>query len=245
MTEPSSAVDPREMETFRAAAADWWRPGGKFAPLHALGPSRMTFVRAEIEERFGRQSTGLTPFAGLRVADIGCGGGLLSEPLARLGAEVVGVDPLPESIAVAREHAAQQGLAIDYRVGEASGLPPESFDALVAMEVIEHTPNPAAFVVDCARLLRPGGVLLLSTINRTARAYALAIVGAEYVLNWLPRGTHRWEKFVTPAELEAACSAAGLASFRARGCVYNPLTGAWRLSSDCAVNYFGAASKTA
>lgn len=241
-----SGLDERELATFRAAAADWWKPDGKFKPLHALGPVRMEFIRDHATRHFGRDSRSLKPFAGLSIADVGCGGGLLCEPMARLGAQVTGIDPLPESIDVAQRHATDQGLAIRYLAGEAADLAKagESFDVVVSMEVIEHVPDVSAFIRDCAAILKPGGLLLLSTINRTPKSYAFAIVGAEYVLQWLPKGTHRWEKFITPAELEAACADAGLMWIEARGCVFNPLSGQWRMSDDVAVNYFAAATKT-
>jgi 2-polyprenyl-6-hydroxyphenyl methylase/3-demethylubiquinone-9 3-methyltransferase len=239
MTEKQS----RDEAIFRAAAADWWNPKGAFAPLHALGPLRLQFIRDEITRRLGRDERSLKPFAGLAIADVGCGGGLLSEPMARLGANVTGVDPLVESVEAARAHAQQQGVTVSYQVGDAVSLAGRQFDAVVAMEVIEHTPNPQLFVRDCAGILKPGGLLILSTINRTARSYALAIVAAERILRWLPAGTHEWEKFVTPAELEEACAHAGLSGFQARGCLFNPITGGWRLSHDTGVNYFAAAAK--
>lgn len=242
----SSGLDERELATFRAAASDWWKPDGKFKPLHALGPVRMEFIRDHAARHFGRDARSLKPFSGLSIADVGCGGGLLCEPMARLGGQVTGIDPLPESIDVAQRHAEDQGLTIRYLAGEAADLARQgdSFDLVVSMEVVEHVPDASAFIRDCAAILKPGGLLLLSTINRTAKSYAFAIVGAEYVLQWLPKGTHRWEKFITPAELEAACTEAGLTWLEASGCVFNALSGGWRISDNVAVNYFAAASKS-
>ncbi len=241
----TSGLDERELSTFRAIAADWWKPEGKFKPLHALGPVRLEFIRNQVVRHFGRDARSLKPFIDLTIADVGCGGGLLCEPMARLGGQVTGIDPLQESIEAARQHAEPQGLGIRYLAGEAADLARSGglFDVVVSMEVVEHVPDSALFIRDCAAILKPGGLLLLSTISRTAKSYAFAILGAEYILRWLPRGTHRWEKFVTPDELEAACEAAGLDWLEAQGCVFNALSGGWRLSEDVAVNYFAAASK--
>ncbi len=238
-------TDERELASFRAGAQQWWDPEGSFKPLHALQPVRIRFIRDHLVTHFGRDGRSLKPLEGMGIADIGCGGGLLCEPLARLGAQVTGVDPVADSIETARRHAEGQGLAIRYAVGTAEDLAGEVFDAVISMEVVEHVPDLGAFLKACATILKPGGLLLLSTINRTARSYALAIVGAEYILRWLPRGTHRWEKFVTPEELRRALAEAGLELVETRGCVFNPLGDGWQLSSDIAVNYFAAARKPA
>ncbi len=233
-------VDPAEVAKFEAMADEWWDPDGKFRPLHMLNPCRLAYAVDQIAAEHGRDPRRARPFAGLRILDIGCGGGLLSEPMARLGAEVVGADASERNVAVARLHAGRMGLAIDYRAATAEALAAagEGFDAVLNMEVVEHVPDPAAYIAACARLLRPGGVMLTSTISRTARSFLLAIVAAEHVLGWLPRGTHDWRKFLTPAELEGMLRGAGLTPVDARGFVFDPLARAWRLSaSDLAVNY--------
>jgi 2-polyprenyl-6-hydroxyphenyl methylase/3-demethylubiquinone-9 3-methyltransferase len=187
----------------------------------------------------------LRALEGLTVLDVGCGGGLISEPLARLGARVTGLDPATENIEAARRHAAGAGLNIDYRGGRVEELEGQTFDALVCLEVVEHVPDVAAFVQACAGLVRPGGLMLLSTINRTMKAYFLAIIGAEYVLRWLPVGTHQWERFVTPAELARHLEAAGMATPAVKGLVYSPMADAWSLADDSDVNYMAAAAKPA
>lgn len=238
-------VDPAEVERFSRLASQWWDPNGKFRPLHKIGPPRIEFARDEICRRLERKVEGMRPLAGLKILDIGCGGGLLCEPLARMGASVTGVDPADASIAAAKMHAEQQGLAIDYRAVEAETLVAEgrTFDAVLCLEVVEHVPDPAAFVKTCAALVRPGGVLILSTINRTLKAYALAIVGAEYVLRWLPVGTHRWDRFITTSELEDHVRNSGLRVWETRGLVYNPLRDSWSLGNDTDVNYMMSAAK--
>ncbi len=247
MSELDSTLDQREVERFRALAAIWWDPDGAFAPLHAIGPERTRFLRDALVRHFGRDAHEAQPLEGLSVADIGCGGGLVAEPMARLGAHVTGIDPAEENVAAARAHAQQSGLQIDYRAARVEDLAAESdrFDAVIALEVVEHVPDVAAFIDVCAHVVRPGGLMLLSTINRTAKAFALAIVGAEYVLRWLPRGTHQWDRFVTPAELAEALRASGLRVVDTRGLTFNPLTRDWRLSSNTSVNYFLAAAKAA
>jgi 2-polyprenyl-6-hydroxyphenyl methylase/3-demethylubiquinone-9 3-methyltransferase len=236
---PASTVDAAEIARFAALAEDWWRPGGSMRALHRINPVRLAFIKEEVCRHFGRDVAALDAFSGLRMLDIGCGGGILSEPLARLGAEVVGADAAAETIAAARLHAGQSGLGIDYRATTAEALAAagERFDVVLALEIIEHVPDAAHFVRLCAGMVKERGLMICSTLNRTMRAFALAIVGAEYVLGWLPRGTHQWSKFVTPAELEAAFRAAALKPGEARGMVYDPLGDRWRLAADTAVNY--------
>ena len=244
--ETASTVDAGEVERFGALASRWWDPEGPMAPLHRINPLRLRFVRNEVARHRGRDDAEAPfPLDGLDILDVGCGAGLLSEPLARLGAAVTAIDPAAASIAAARAHAEAGGLAVDYRAEtvEAVAAAGRDFDVVVAMEVVEHVPDVDLFLRGLAAVTRPGGLVLLSTLNRTWRAYALAIVGAEYVLGWLPRGTHDWDKFVTPDELRDGLRRAGLARFRARGMVYDPLGRAWRLSDDTAVNYLASAAR--
>lgn len=240
-----ATLDEEEVARFAAMADEWWDPNGKFRPLHAMNPVRLAFIRDQLCAHFARDANAGRPLEGLSIADIGCGGGLLCEPLARLGARVTGLDPAADTIAAARAHAQGQGLDIDYRAERAETLAGagESFDGVLAMEVVEHVPDVPAFAQVAASLVRPGGLMLLSTINRTLKSYALAIVGVEYVLRWLPAGTHRWDRFVKPNELSAACSKAGLAESARKGMVFNPLAGEWRLSRDTDVNYLMAAAR--
>ncbi|TBN39841.1 bifunctional 2-polyprenyl-6-hydroxyphenol methylase/3-demethylubiquinol 3-O-methyltransferase UbiG [Paracoccus subflavus] len=235
-----TSIDPAEIAKFEAMAAEWWDPRGKFRPLHLMNPLRLDYIADQIAAEFGRDRRSLRPFEGLRVLDIGCGGGLVAEPMARLGAGVVGADAAEANIAVARLHAEQQGLSIDYRAttAEAMAAEGERFDAVLALEIVEHVADPTAFVATCRNLVRPGGLVILSTLNRTAKSFAAAIVGAEWILRWLPRGTHDWNRFITPAELAAMAAAAGLTVEDRRGMVFNPLTFGWSLSGrDLAVNY--------
>lgn len=240
-------LDEGEVARFQALAKSWWDPTGKFRPLHQIGPVRLTFVRDEIARHFGRETGGLRPLENLAILDVGCGGGLISEPLSRLGARVTGIDPGARNIEIARSHAEPQGLAIDYRVTTVEALETggERFDAVVCLEVVEHVPDVGAFVASLSRLVRPGGLVVLSTINRTIKAYALAIVAAEYVLGWLPRGTHQWERFVTPDELARHLAAAGLSPPRFAGFVYDPFRDVWSLADDTDVNYLAASARPA
>ena len=247
-TQTAGTVDAAEVARFEAMAAEWWDPNGKFRPLHMLNPCRLDYVVDQITAEFGRDPRGPKPLAGLRLLDIGCGGGLLSEPMARLGAEVVGVDAAARNIPVARTHAEQSGLAIDYRHGTAEDLAAagERFDVVLNMEVVEHVSDPPAYLAACAALLKPGGLMIASTLNRTARAFALAVVGAERVLRWLPPGTHDWRRFITPDELFALLRQAGLEPVDRKGFVFDPLRWSWRLSDrDLSVNYVTASVKPA
>lgn len=245
MANPGGTVDRQEVEKFARLAAEWWDPDGPLKPLHRLNPVRLGYVREHVAARFGRDAGAPRPFSGLRVLDIGCGAGLLSEPMARLGADVVGADPAETNIAAAGLHADEAGLAIDYRATTAEALAEggETFDVVLAMEVVEHVADLGAFLRACAAMLRPGGLALLATINRTPKAFALAIVGAEYVLGWVPRGTHRYDKLVRPDELERALAGAGLAVIDRAGVAYNPLADRWQRSADLDVNYMVAAER--
>ncbi|NHF72987.1 bifunctional 2-polyprenyl-6-hydroxyphenol methylase/3-demethylubiquinol 3-O-methyltransferase UbiG [Paracoccus xiamenensis] len=232
--------DPSEIAKFEAMAAEWWDPKGKFKPLHMMNPVRLGYITTQIATEFGRDLKSPRPFEGLRLLDIGCGGGLLSEPMARLGATVIGADAAAKNIEVARLHAQQVGLDIDYRAETAEALlaAGERFDVVLAMEIVEHVAEPPAFVQTCHDLLRPGGVLVMSTLNRTARSFAAAIVGAEWVMRWLPKGTHEWARFITPEELAAMMQKSGLRVVDRRGMVFNPLSWGWSLSDrDMSVNY--------
>jgi 2-polyprenyl-6-hydroxyphenyl methylase/3-demethylubiquinone-9 3-methyltransferase len=240
-------VDDAELARFSALAGEWWDPRGKMAPLHKFNPVRVAYIRDVACRRFGRDAKRLDCLKGLRMLDIGCGGGILSEPLARLGAEVVGADPADANIEAARLHAADGGLAIDYRATTAEALSAagERFDVVLAMEVVEHVADVNLFVRLTAAMVKPGGLMVAATLNRTLKSFALAIVGAEYVLRWLPRGTHRWDKFVTPNELEIALELGGLRVIDETGVVYNPLADRWRLAADMDVNYMLTAERAA
>jgi len=241
----SASVIDEEVSRFDALAASWWDPKGPMAPLHAINPVRMRFVRDAIVKHFGRDDEAVAPFSGLSALDVGCGAGLLTEPLSRLGAEALGLDPGIETIGAARSHADSSGAHSRYRVGTLEDVVSEGgrFDIVLAMEVVEHVADVEFFVTAAAKALKPGGLFLGSTLNRTLKSFALAIVGAEYVLRWLPTGTHRWDKFVTPAEFSTALRNAGLWAPNATGLTYAPLTRQWRLARDLDVNYFIAASK--
>ena len=239
-------VDNAEVERFGALAEEWWDPRGKFRPLHQINPVRLGFLRGELLAHTGRDGRAIRPFAGLRLLDIGCGGGLIAEPLARLGASVTGLDPSPENIETARRHAEAQGLTIDYLTGTSGDLASQGrrFDCVIALEVIEHVPDVPAFLQSCAGVTESGGLVVLSTLNRTAKSFALGIVAAEYLLGWLPRGTHQWQRFVAPDEMRQGLMTAGLTPLAQRGMSYDMIGGNWRLSADCSVNYLMAAAKS-
>jgi 2-polyprenyl-6-hydroxyphenyl methylase / 3-demethylubiquinone-9 3-methyltransferase len=242
-----TTVDAGEIAKFERMAAEWWDPDGKFRPLHKFNPIRLAYVRDVMAEHFGRDPKRGKPLADLRLLDIGCGGGLLAEPMARLGAETIGIDPSATNVEVARRHAESCRLAIDYRATTAEALVEagELFDVVLAMEVVEHVADVEAFIAACAALTKPGGLLFIATINRTAKAFALAIFGAEYVLRWLPRGTHDYSKLVRPSELESALTAAGLSLIDRTGIRYSPLSDRWSRAPDMDVNYMVVAGKPA
>lgn len=242
----ASTIDQDEIARFSAIAAEWWDPTGKFRPLHRLNPVRLAYIRDAVCRQFGRDPQAERPLAGLRLLDIGCGGGLVSEPLARLGAEVLGIDAGESMVRTAAAHAAETGTPVDYRATTAEALAAagERFDVVLALEVVEHVADVPLFLASCASLLAPGGLLFLSTLNRTPKAFALAIVGAEYLLRWLPRGTHDWRKFLRPSELAAALRPHGLAFGDLAGIVYDPFAESFRLAPrDLDVNYIGFASR--
>ena len=236
----TSTIDAEEVAKFQAMATEWWDPQGKFKPLHMLNPCRLDYITAQIAAEFERDLTKPLPFKDLRILDIGCGGGLLSEPMARLGAAVVGADAAERNIPVARVHAEEQGLEIDYRHTNAEALATngEKFDAVLNMEVVEHVAEPLAFLTACHNLLKPGGLMCCSTINRNPKSFAMAIIGAEHIMRWLPKGTHDWNKFITPDELYELLENAGLDPVDRSGFVFNPISWQWRLSEkDLSVNY--------
>jgi 2-polyprenyl-6-hydroxyphenyl methylase/3-demethylubiquinone-9 3-methyltransferase len=247
----ASTVDPADVANFARLGADWWDPSGPMAALHKLNPVRIAFLRDRALSHFpaaggGRQDPrGLRPLAGLSVLDIGCGGGIFSEPLARLGAAVTAIDPSPDNIAIAQAHAREGAVEVDYLATTAEELAASgaTFDIVTAMEVVEHVTNVPAFVGTACGMVRPGGLFFAATLNRTLKSFALAIVGAEYILRWVPKGTHRWEQFVTPQELADAVEGAGLHVTDRTGVVYNPLTGAWSAARDMDVNYMIAAER--
>jgi len=246
-TSARSTVDASEVARFSRLAAEWWNPRGPMAALHKFNPVRLGYVRDAACLHFGRDPKRLDCLAGLRMLDIGCGGGLLSEPLARLGASMVGADPSATNIAVARKHAAEAGVAVDYRATTAEALADagERFQVVLAMEVVEHVADVTLFVRRCAEMVKPGGLMIAATLNRTLKSFALAIVGAEYVLGWLPRGTHQWDKLVTPNELEIALERGGLRVIDETGVIYNLIADRWQLSSDMDVNYMLTAERAA
>jgi 2-polyprenyl-6-hydroxyphenyl methylase/3-demethylubiquinone-9 3-methyltransferase len=238
-------VDEREVEHFSAFAGEWWNADGPFAPLHRLNPLRLAFIRSATVHHFGKDTRALQPFAGLSLIDIGCGGGLLSEPLARQGFDVLGIDAAPENVAAAAAHARVTNNTAIYRCATAERIAGEkhSFNVVLAMEIVEHVADRRHFVENCATLLEPGGLLFVATIARTLKALALAKFGAEYLLNWIPRGTHDWNKFVSPRALSNEVEGAGLSVLDIRGLSFDPLGWRWRLSSDTGVNYMLSATK--
>jgi 2-polyprenyl-6-hydroxyphenyl methylase/3-demethylubiquinone-9 3-methyltransferase len=244
----TTTIDPAEIAKFEAMAAEWWDPNGKFKPLHMLNPCRLDYIPAQIAAEFDRDLSAQRPFAGLRLLDFGCGGGLLSEPMARLGAEVVGADAAARNIPVAQVHAEQSGLTIDYRhtTAEDMAAAGERFDVVLNMEVVEHVADPLAYLTACHDLLKPGGLMICSTINRNPKSYLMAIIGAEYVMRWLPKGTHEWSKFITPDELYDLLRRAGMQPVDRQGFVFDKLRWSWSLSDrDLSVNYVTACTRPA
>ncbi len=243
----AGTVDPDEVAHFARLAGQWWDAHGPWATLHQFNPVRLAYIRDRAAAHFDRDPKRLDSLAGLRIVDIGCGGGVLSEPLARLGAAMVGVDPVALNIAAAQHHAAQSGIAVDYRCTTAEALAEagESFDIVLAMEVVEHVADFNLFIDSAATLVKPGGLMVVATLNRTMKSFALAIVGAEYILGWIPRGTHQWDKFVTPDELEIAVEQSGLQVIAQSGVIYNLLADRFQLSTDMGANYMVVAEKPA
>lgn len=245
MSEAATAksVDPTEISNFAAMADEWWDENGKFKPLHKFNPLRIGYIRDQVVAHFldldADAPLPLKPLKGLRLLDIGCGGGLLSEPMARLGAEVVAADASSTNINVASLHAEKAGLKIDYRhtTAEEMAASGEQFDIILNMEVIEHVADLDGFTAACCQMLKPGGLMFVATLNRTLKSYALAIVGAEYILRWLPRGTHNWKKFLRPSEVVGLLRQNGLQIEKMAGASYNPLDSTWSLSRDLSVNY--------
>jgi len=242
-TAPS--VDPSEVEKFSRMAAEWWDPTGKFAPLHKFNPVRLKFIRETVTAHVRRDAKSLRPFERLSLLDIGCGGGLLSEPMSKMGFKVTGVDPSEKNIGTARAHAAQSGAVVEYRVADAETLAQEgqSFDVVLNMEVVEHVADLRGYLESTAALVKPGGLMFVATLNRTLKALALAKVAAEYILRWLPPGTHDWDKFVAPAELRAMLEDSGLKILKTQGIAFDPLGWDWRLSNDTDVNYMVVAER--
>lgn len=246
MQTAQTTVDPSEVAKFEAMAAEWWDPKGKFKPLHMLNPCRLDYITSQIAGEFDRDLTAPEPFKGLRILDIGCGGGLLSEPMARLGATVIGADAASGNIPVAQVHAQQSGLTIDYRntTAEALAEAGEQFDVVINMEVVEHVADPLAYLTACQQLLKSGGLHICSTINRNPKSFAVAIVGAEVIMRWLPKGTHEWNKFITPDELFELLTQSGVTPVDRKGFVFNPILWSWSLSpKDLSVNYVTASVK--
>lgn len=241
----SATVDRAEVARFDRLADTWWDAKGPMRTLHKFNPVRLAYIRDAAAAHWNRDAAGGLPLEGLSVLDVGCGGGLLCEPLSRLGATVTGIDPARTNVEVAKRHAERSGAQVSYRNDTVETLVEEgaAFDIVLAMEVVEHVADVDAFVEACSRAVKPGGLLVMATLNRTMKSFALAIVGAEYVLRWLPRGTHDWKKFVTPEELESSIGRNGLAVTDRIGVIYNPLADSWRLSSDLGVNYMVLADR--
>ena len=242
-----TTIDQGEIDRFSALAAEWWNPRGKFKPLHKFNPVRLAYIRDKASAHFGRNPKAPKPLQGLRLLDIGCGGGLLSEPMARMGADVLGADASEKNIRIAQTHAEASGVAVDYRAVTAESLAAdgETFDIVLNMEVVEHVSDVDFFLKTCASMVRPGGLMVIATINRTLKARALAIFAAENVLRWLPRGTHQYEKLVTPEEIEGPLGASGMVIAERTGVFFHPLSNAWHLSSDMDVNYMLLAKRPA
>ncbi|MBL0936025.1 MAG: bifunctional 2-polyprenyl-6-hydroxyphenol methylase/3-demethylubiquinol 3-O-methyltransferase UbiG [Rhizobiaceae bacterium] len=242
-----TTIDAGEVERFSRLAQEWWNPNGKFKPLHKFNPVRLAYIRDQVATHFGRDPRAAKPFDGLRLLDIGCGGGLLCEPMARLGADVVGADASATNIEVAKIHAAEARVKIDYRATTAEALADagEKFDVVLNMEVVEHVADVDLFLSKCAEMVKPGGLMFVATINRTLKAWGLAIIGAEYVLGWLPKGTHQYDKLVRPEELDKGLADTGMSIVDRTGVTYNPLTDQWNRSRDLDVNYMILASKPA
>jgi len=243
--EPNSTVDADEIARFAALADEWWDPSGSFKPLHKFNPVRLQFIRDRLAAHHGRNPLGPTPLEGLQILDVGCGGGLTCEPLCRLGATVTGIDASDKNIGVARNHAERVGLEIDYRHGAAENLAVEGrlFDAVLSLEVVEHVAEVETFVAACCRMVRPGGFAIFATLNRTAKSFTFAIIGAEYLLRWLPRGTHDWRRFIRPSELARHVRDSGVRVIEVTGVSYDIMNDQWRLASDVSVNYMLTAEK--
>jgi 2-polyprenyl-6-hydroxyphenyl methylase/3-demethylubiquinone-9 3-methyltransferase len=239
------SIDPSEVAKFSALAAEWWDPAGSFAPLHKFNPVRLKFIRDTAAAHFGREAKGLRSFGGLSLLDIGCGGGLIAEPMGRLGFEVTGVDAGEETVKIAAAHAARGGLDIRYRCAEAEELAAENlaFDVVLCLEVVEHTADPAEFLAACAKLVKPGGLLFVGTINKTLKSFALAKLAAEYILRWVPYGTHDWNRFLEPRRLQAMLEDADLGVLKTQGFAFDPLSWDWRMSADTDVNYMVVAAR--
>ncbi|HKT53067.1 MAG TPA: bifunctional 2-polyprenyl-6-hydroxyphenol methylase/3-demethylubiquinol 3-O-methyltransferase UbiG [Caulobacteraceae bacterium] len=247
MDQTAASVDPDEVARFSALADQWWDPRGKFAPLHRFNPVRLSFIREQGLARFARDPDAQAPFEGLSLLDIGCGGGLLSEPMRRLGFAVTAIDPAERNVVAARAHARTLGLSVDYRCASAEALVEEgrTFDVVLNMEVIEHTADPGGYLRDCAKLIEPKGLMVVATLNRTLKALALAKLGAEYVLRWVPAGTHDWRKFLKPDEIRAMLAAEAFDIQGPFGVIFDPILGRWRRSDDADVNYMMTVARDA
>ena len=237
--ENATTIDPEDVARFSAIADEWWDPDGKFKPLHRFNPIRLHYIRDRICTHFGRDKQSLRPFAGLRLLDVGCGGGLISEPLARMGADVTGIDASERNIRTAQVHAKQGSLDISYRstTVEEIAATGESYDAVISLEVVEHVADVDLFLDGCAALTADNGAIALATLNRTPKSFALGIVGAEYIMRWLPRGTHKWKKFVRPSELARGLRRNGITVEDISGLTFNPPNSEWQVSGDVSVNY--------